>query len=141
MITVEHVAAYPAAPEAVFAVLADLERHPDWQADVLSAHVDGPVRQDATVTQVRKVMGKRAEITLTVAELVPGERLVLRTAPGTRPGVTQRYTVTADGPGSRVEFRLELDGVPKLAEHLVRAQLGKQVPLLFDRLGALVAAR
>ncbi|GAA3422995.1 SRPBCC family protein [Streptosporangium sandarakinum] len=138
MITVEHAAAYLVSAERVFAVLADLEGYPAWQADVLSARVDGPVRQGATVTQVRKVMGTRTEIALIVTEYVPDRRIVLQTAPGGRPGVTQRYTVAEEESGCRVEFHLELDGVPKLAEHLVRAQLGKQVSQLFDRLGTLV---
>ncbi|GAA2209627.1 hypothetical protein GCM10009850_050860 [Nonomuraea monospora] len=140
MITIEHAAGYPYSPEAVFAVLSDLEGYPAWQADVLEARVDGPPREGAAVAQVRKVMGRRTELDLTVTEYVPGERLTIRTAEGVRPGVTQRYAVRPSAGGCRVEFGLELDGVPKMAEHLVRAQLGKQVPLLFERLGALLEA-
>ncbi|WP_214414667.1 SRPBCC family protein [Sphaerisporangium fuscum] len=140
MITVDHTADYPYSAEAVFTVLSDLEGYPAWQSDVLEAHVDGPPREGAAVAQVRKVMGRRTELDLTITEYVPGELITIRTAAGARPGVTQRYAVRPFEDGCRVEFRLELDGVPKMAEHLVRAQLGKQVPLLFERLGALLEA-
>ncbi|MGV9309671.1 MULTISPECIES: SRPBCC family protein [unclassified Nonomuraea] len=136
MITVDHVARYPQPVEAVFAVLADLGGYPAWQSDVLEAHLDGPLREGAALNQVRKVMGRRTEIALTVTECLPGARISLRTAPGTRPGVSQTYGVLPAEGGCAVEFRLELDGVPKMAEHLVKAQLGKQVPLMFERLEA-----
>ncbi|MFI6393161.1 hypothetical protein [Nonomuraea sp. NPDC050540] len=93
-----------------------------------------------TVSQVRKVMGRRTELDLTVTEYAPGGYLTLRTAPNSRPGVTQRYGVRASANGCQVPFSLELDGVPKMAERLVRAQLGKQIPMVFDRLGSLLKA-
>ncbi|MEV4000618.1 SRPBCC family protein [Actinomadura sp. NPDC049753] len=140
MIIVEHNADFPYPASAVFTVLADLERYPAWQQDVLEAQVNGPVREGAAVAQVRKVMGRRTELSLTVTEYVPGELIAIQTVAGTRPAVTQRYAVHASGAGCRVEFLLELDGVPRMAEHLVRAQLGKQVPQLFQRLGSLLEA-
>ncbi|MGI5485325.1 SRPBCC family protein [Microtetraspora malaysiensis] len=140
MITVDHTAGFPHPPETVFTVLSDIEGYPAWQSDVLEARIDGPLRKGALVSQVRKVMGRRTEMDLTVDDYVSGEQITLRTAPGARPGVTQKYAVRPSGDGCEVEFRLELDGVPKMAEHLVRAQLGKQVPLLFERLGALLEA-
>ncbi|WP_214327489.1 SRPBCC family protein [Nonomuraea sediminis] len=135
MITIDHVAGYARPPQEIFAVLSDLEGYPRWQVDVLEAR-----RTEEGVAQVRKVMGRRAEIDLNVTEFLPGERLTLQTAAGTRPGVTQSYVVRPAGQGSEVAFHLELDGVPKMAEHLVKAQLGKQVPLMFERLGALLEA-
>jgi len=68
-----------------------------------------------------------------------GRHITLQTDPGTRPSVKQSYTVREDGAtASRVEFRLELDSVPKLAEHPARAQPGKQVPAMFERLGSVL---
>ncbi|NUW41145.1 SRPBCC family protein [Nonomuraea rhodomycinica] len=138
MITVDHVADYPRPPAAVFAVIADPARFPEWQTDVLESHASGPLGEGVRVDQVRKVMGRRTEIGLTVSGYVPGASFTLSTPPEAKPGVSQSYRLHEIDGGCRVEFHLELRGVPKMAEHLVRAQLGKQVPQLFDRLGGLL---
>ncbi|MFF4893560.1 SRPBCC family protein [Micromonospora chersina] len=140
MIEIEHTAEYPQPATALFAVLADIEGYPAWQADVAQCHLDGPLRQGATVTQVRTVLGRRTEVELRVVRIEPERALVLSTGPHARPAVTQRYAVSDAGDGCRVTFRLELEGVPRMAEPLVRVQLGKQVPQLFLRLGELLTA-
>jgi len=140
MIVIEHTASYPCDASAVGAALADLAGYPSWQADVLDARPqEGPVGIGTHLVQIRKVMGRRTEVDLTVTEYRAGSQITLQTQPGAKPGVTQSYTVHRDGAeSSRVDFRLELDGVPRLAEHLARAQLGKQVPEMFRRLGELL---
>jgi uncharacterized protein YndB with AHSA1/START domain len=138
MITVDHVADYPHPAADVFTVVSDPARFPEWQADVLESRASGPLGDGVRVDQVRKVMGRHTEIGLTVTDYVPGASFTLRTPPEARPGVSQTYRVhEADG-GCRVEFHLELQGVPKMAEHLVRVQLGRQVPQLFEKLGTLL---
>jgi hypothetical protein len=58
--------------------------------------------------------------------------------PWWRPNVGVRATGALPcGPGSH----LELDGVPRMAEHLVKTELGQQVRRFFDTLGAVVAGR
>ena len=144
MIIIEHTANYPRGAATVAAALADLAGYPAWQPDVLTVNSPGsdPVTAGTRLVQTRKVMGRRTEVALTVTDYQPGVRITLRTDPGAKPGVTQTYTVHPDGThASRVEFRLELDGVPKLAEHLARAQLGRQVPDMFQRLGAVLEGR
>ncbi|MEV6963962.1 SRPBCC family protein [Hamadaea sp. NPDC051192] len=143
MIVVEHETTYPTDPETVAGAVADLTAYPAWQPDVLevSRPDSAPVAVGTRLTQTRKVMGRRTEVVLTVTDYQPGVRITLRTEPGAKPAVTQAYTIHPDGPGSRLEFRLELDGVPRLAEHLVKAQLGKQVPDMFQRLGVLLDGR
>jgi len=140
MIVVEHETTYPSDPETVADAVADLAAYPAWQTDVLevSRPDSAPVGVGTRLTQVRKVMGRRTEVALTVTDYQPGARIALRTEPGAKPAVSQAYAVHPDGTGSRLVFRLELDGVPKLAEHLVKAQLGKQVPEMFQRLGVLL---
>jgi len=56
--------------------------------------------------------------------------------------VRQEYRLepTAKG-GCRLDFHLEFDDVPKLADHLVKTQLSHQVERFFDQLGAIVAVR
>jgi hypothetical protein len=142
VIDIETTSEYPHAAQAVFAILRDIERYPAWQEDVLEARLGASSGEEiaagAKVLQVRKVMGRRTEIELSVEEFVPDELITLQTAPGVTPGVRQSYRVTADGDGCRLDFRLQLDGVPRMAEHLAKAQLGHQVPKMLERLGALL---
>ncbi|GAA2010465.1 hypothetical protein GCM10009839_00450 [Catenulispora yoronensis] len=140
MIEIEHRATFPQTAEQVFAAVVDFPTLPRWQADVLAAELtSADLALGAVVHQVRKVMGKRTETDFTATEYVAGELLTLETAADVKPAVRQRYRVTADGTGSVVEFQLRLDGVPKMAEHLAKAQLGKNVPKMFNNLGALLA--
>ncbi|NUR74121.1 MAG: hypothetical protein HOU81_25210 [Hamadaea sp.] len=140
MIVVEHETTYLSEPAKVADAVADLAGYPAWQADVLevSRPDAAPIAVGTRLTQTRKVMGRRTEVTLTVTDYQPGHGITLRTDPGAKPAVSQAYAVHPAGQGSRLVFRLELDGVPKLAEHLVKAQLGKQVPAMFERLGVLL---
>ncbi|MEV0649085.1 SRPBCC family protein [Phytomonospora sp. NPDC050363] len=141
MITVEHTADYPFPAQRVFDTVADLAGHPVWQPEVLAVSPvdDDPVAVGKRILQTRKVMGRRTEIALTVTEFEPASHLVLATDAGAEPGVTQTYTITDRDGGSRCDFRLELDGVPRLAEHLARAQLSRRVPELFRRLATVLA--
>ncbi|MDI2127046.1 SRPBCC family protein [Yinghuangia seranimata] len=141
MIEIEQSVGYPQSPEAVFAAVTDLAGYPAWQPDVLEVRVTdgGDVGPGTQVTQVRKVMGRRAEVRLTVTRYDAGRVLTLETEPDATPAVTQSYTVRPDAFGTVLDFRLTLDGVPKMAEHLVRTQLGRQAPHILERLGALLS--
>jgi hypothetical protein len=141
MIVIDHTASYAHPASQVAAALADLTGYPAWQTDVLDVTPEdtAPLAAGTRIKQTRKVMGRRTEVALAVTDYAPGQHITLQTDPGTRPGVKQSYVVREEGAtASRVEFRLELDGVPKLAEHLARAQLGKQVPAMFERLGSVL---
>lgn len=140
MIEIEHRAAYPQPAQAVYAAVTDFAALPSWQADVLDAALTAPaLAVGATVHQTRKVLGKRTETDFTVTEYEPGSALVLETVDGTKPAVRQSYRVVSEGSGSVLEFGLRLDGVPKMAEHLAKAQLGKNVPKMLAALGEVLA--
>jgi uncharacterized protein YndB with AHSA1/START domain len=139
MITIEHSVQYPESSQAVFDAVTDFPHLPSWQHDVLEARlVSGPLAEGAVVHQVRKVMGRRTETDLTVTEFLPGERITLQTPDGASPSVRQSYRIRVGGAGTRVDFVLEIDGVPRMAEHLARTQLSRQVPDMFSRLGNLL---
>ena len=142
MIEIDYRETYRQPAAAVYAAIIDFAALPAWQADVLEARLSSPaLAVGATVQQSRKIMGRRTEVTFTVAEHVPGQSLTLRTADGVSPAVQQSYRILAEGDTSVVEFGLQLDGVPRMAEHLARAQLGKTVPKMFEKLGDLLEAR
>ena len=141
MIEIRWTAVYDEPASTIFAVIAEPSRYPAWQPDVESACLagDGPARQGARIRQVRKVMGHRTEVAMTIAELVPAELFVLATDPGAKPVVVQTYRLWPEGPGCRLEFHLTLDGIPTMAEHLAGAQLTRQIPQMLERLATIAA--
>ena len=138
MIEITHDASYPQPTEAVFAALTDFAAYPAWQTDVESAFLASgvPAQAGSRVHQVRKIMGRRTDIDLTVAEFVPGQLLTLRTEEAARPSVRQTYRLMPAANGCTLTFLLVIDGVPRMAEHLARTQLSRQVPQMLDRVGA-----
>jgi ribosome-associated toxin RatA of RatAB toxin-antitoxin module len=92
--------------------------------------------------EVDNVMGRQTHVTLTVTEYEQDRLVTLQTPAGVGPEVRQEYRLepTGDG-GCRLDFHLEFDDVPKMAEHLVEAQLSYQVKRFFEDLGAIVAVR
>ena len=80
-------------------------------------------------------MGWRGQVDTTVAEFVPGELLTLATGEGTKPAVRQSYRLADSGDGCELTYRLALDGVPRLIEPAVRAQLHRQIRRMLQRLG------
>jgi hypothetical protein len=136
MIKITDSMSYDQPAAAIFAVLTDLAAYPAWQEGIESASLaDDSLRVGARVRQTRKAMGWRGQVDVTVAEFVPLERLTLATDEGTMPGVHQSYQLASEGDGCRVSYQLSLDGVPKMFEPLVRAQLRHQVPRMLTRLG------
>lgn len=127
MIEISSSARYDQSASTVFAIVTDPSRYPAWQADVESASLagDASAQRGARIRQVRKVLGRRAEIALTISELVPGEQLTLATDPDTKPAIRQSWRLQPDDGGCRLDFRLNLDGVPRMAEHLARVQLSR----------------
>ncbi len=62
-----------ASPEPLFAYLCDVERQPEWQADIRSCRwmSPGPVTDGKTARQVLRFLGKEREATLTVEAFEP----------------------------------------------------------------------
>jgi Polyketide cyclase / dehydrase and lipid transport len=143
VIEIDRAAGYDAPAGAIFAVIADLSGHPAWQPGVEFASLvgEGAFRQGTRIRQVRMVMGRRTEIGLTVTRLVPAELVTLATDPGAVPAVRETYRLHPDGDGCRLEFRLTLDGIPAMAEHLASAQLTRQVQQMLERLAPIVASQ
>ncbi len=87
--------------EEVAAYAADPSNAPEWYANIAS--IDWQTPPPATVgskmTFVARFLGRRLEYTYEVVDLVPGERLVMRTAHGPFPMETT-YTWAPAGAGS-----------------------------------------
>jgi ribosome-associated toxin RatA of RatAB toxin-antitoxin module len=135
---------YPYPASAVFAAITDFPAYPWWQPDVMGIRAAGsfPAGLGTQVLEVDNVMGRQTHVTLTVTEYEQDRLVTLQTPAGAGPEVRQEYRLepTGDG-GSRLDFHLEFDDVPKMAEHLVEARLSYQVKRFFENLGAIVAVR
>jgi carbon monoxide dehydrogenase subunit G len=98
-------------PADVFAYLADLGRLPEWQGSVeeIVPDEEGPLREGAGFTEVRRVAGRRLESRLEVETLDAGRELTLRVVSGPVPGRVQHVLEPA-GDGTRLRLVGELAG-------------------------------
>jgi uncharacterized protein YndB with AHSA1/START domain len=121
-------------PAEVFAYLDEVERHGEWQPDIVSSkkETEGPVGVGTRVTNVRRVPGGRRPITYEITEHDPPRRSVFRGVNGpVRPEGTVTVEPLDDGTRSRVSLQFDLVGhglIGKLFAPLARRQASRTVP-------------
>jgi uncharacterized membrane protein len=120
-------------PEEVFAYLDQLERHGEWQEEIVSSKLEteGPTRVGSRATDTRRMPGGPRDITYEIVEHDPPRKTSFR---GLEGPVRAVGTVTVepldDGSRSRMtlEFDLEGHGIGKLLAPLARRQARKSIP-------------
>jgi uncharacterized membrane protein len=92
---------------AVSAYAADPSNAPAWYVNIESAQwkTPPPLRAGAQIAFAAHFLGRRLEYTYQIAEFVPGERLVMRTAQGPFPMETTYTWAPADGSATRMTLR------------------------------------
>jgi uncharacterized protein YndB with AHSA1/START domain len=121
-------------PEEVFAYLDQVDRHPEWQENLVSAEeqTEGPPGVGTRVVQVRRVPGGPRSFTLEVSEHDPPRKLAFRGLDGpVRPVGSVTVEPVGDGSRSRVIQQLDLRGhgvLGKLIAPLARRDAAKQLP-------------
>lgn len=121
------------SPDDVFAYLDQLDRHGEWQGQLVSARVetDGPTRVGSRVVETRRTPGGKQTYTYEITEHDPPRESSFRVISGP---VRAFGTVKVEplGDGARSRFTLELDfeghGIGKLFAPLARSSARKQVP-------------
>ncbi|MBC7973966.1 MAG: SRPBCC family protein [Myxococcales bacterium] len=104
-----------ATPEAVFAVLTDLDRLPEWAtivADTRDVSDDRPLQTGCTFRHTIRVMGQELDTDWQVTELGSGRLLAYEasSALGGRLGMTQTIMPRAGGSTVRLEVDYDLPG-------------------------------
>src|SRR5215471_6550578 len=121
------------SPEDVFAYLDDLERHGEWQSQIVSSkrETDGPTGVGTRATDVRRVPGRTQSVTYEITEHDPPRKVTFNGVNGpVRPVGTVTVEPVGEG-GSKVTIELDLQGnglLGAIIAPLARSQARKQVP-------------
>ncbi len=133
----------PRAEVAAYA--SDPDNAPEWYANIASVEwlTPRPAQLGTRVAFIAHFLGRRLAYTYELVELVPGERLVMRTAEGPFPMETQ-YTWAAEGERhTRMTLRNhgEPSGFGALAAPLMAAAMRRANQKDLARLRALLETR
>jgi uncharacterized protein YndB with AHSA1/START domain len=130
----EHSLETSASPEAVWRLWADVQRWPEWNADLAQAELEGEFREGSTI---RMTSNDGDVVELRIAEVVEPERFVDEAALG---GITVRTTHRLEPAAPervRIVYRMEISG-PEA--DTVGAELGPQISGDFPEVLAALAA-
>lgn len=121
-------------PEDVFAYLDDVERHGEWQEQIVDVQPesDQPMGVGKRVRETRRVPGGDRSMTYEVTEYDPPRRSSFRVLDGPIRAVgTISVEPVADGSRSRLTFTLDFQGHGlggKLLLPVAKGQARKQIP-------------
>ena len=120
---------YERAAEDVFGVLIDIPNYPRWQPGVAQARIatSGTLRPGAQIKEVRRMLGRQAEVLLTLTEYAYPRRMAFDVTAG---AIKARFAVTLKPVWGGTQVILEGEVHPAgLAETFkslfVRALLGQ----------------
>ena len=141
MIAIEREVRVDRPPDVVFAVLANSERIPEWQASVAAVTVesDEPLGVGSRWRESRSFLGRRIEQTVAVSEYAAGERLAIEVVEGPVPlRVDHRLRPEDGGTVITVRGEGEPGGALRVGARLLVRAVERQFDQDFARLRAIV---
>ena len=128
-------------PDEVAAYAGDPTNAPEWYANIKAVdwQTPPPVAVGSRMDFVARFLGRRIAYTYEVVELVPGERLVMRTADGPFPMETT-YTWEPHEDGTRMTLRNrgEPSGFAKMTAPVMEAAMRRATTKDLARLKAVL---
>jgi uncharacterized membrane protein len=121
-------------PEDVFAYLDDVERHGEWQSQIVDVERqdDGPLRVGSRVKETRRVPGGDRSMTYEVTEHDAPRRSSFKVLDGPIRAVgTISIEPVADGSRSRLTISIEFEGhglAGRVLLPVAKTQARKQIP-------------
>jgi uncharacterized membrane protein len=130
--------------EEVFAFATDIEKLPQWMAELVEAKQtsEGPLGVGTTVSAVAKPLGRRAESTQVVVEYQPNRKFAFKSTSG--PVASEDETTFESVAGGTKLTRVteaEMVGFFKLAEPLVVRMMQRQFDTNYATLKDLLEAQ
>jgi hypothetical protein len=128
-------------PSDVAAYAGDPTNAPEWYVNIKSVQwqTPPPVAVGSRMDFVAQFLGRRIAYTYEVAELVPGERLVMRTADGPFPmETTYTWAPVAGGTRMTLRNRGNPSGFTKMAAPLLERAMRRATTKDLARLKALL---
>ena len=124
----------PRPPEEVYAVIADLERGPEWQPSLVRVDVERG-------KEVRRIGGQEREASFDVTQS-EAPRLFEIVSRGGPLRASATFALHPDGAGTRVDVSLvlELSGPLRFAGGMVRGRAEREARENLERLKALLEA-
>ncbi|MDQ6804152.1 MAG: SRPBCC family protein [Actinomycetota bacterium] len=128
-------------PEDVFEYLDQVERHGEWQRQIVSTKVqtDGPVGVGTRVREIRRIGGRELDASYEITEHDPPRKTSFRGVVGpVRPVGTVTVEPAGDGSTTRVSIQFDLvgHGIGKLIAPLAGMQARKSIVENQERLKA-----
>ncbi len=113
MPTFSHTLTIAAAPVAVFALLTDFSRHPEWVSELeeIAQTSEGPVGAGTTFTQRAQVKGHSVTVVSTVKEHTPPHTLAYTNIAGPVTSLW-RYLITPLDNGTQLSISVDLNTGP-----------------------------
>lgn len=133
------------APADVFAYVAEVDRHGEWQPEILAARKEpsGPTRVGTLNVETRRVPGGPREIASEIVEYDPPRRISARGVDGPLRAAITIGVEPLDEGRSRVSFAFELraHGIGKLFAPFARRRAYEAIPANLQRLKARLETR
>jgi carbon monoxide dehydrogenase subunit G len=138
---VERTARLAAAPDAVFAYIADLDNLAEWQAGVMSAHrtSEGEMRVGATAEVTREMMGQRITAPLLVTAYEPPTRLAIASeVSGVKADALLELAPAEGGEATDLGFSMEIrgSGLTSFMEPMIAGAARGDIETSLERLRA-----